>query len=35
LFAVFGLFVYEETAGGGAVGFLEEVEGMVAEGVVA
>lgn len=32
---VFRVFVYEEAAGGGAVGFLEEVERVVAKGVVA
>lgn len=35
LFAVFRVFVYEEATRGSAVGFLEEVAGVVAKGVVA
>lgn len=35
LYAVFGLFVYEEGAKGDPLGYLEEVENVAAIGIVA
>ena len=35
LYTIFGLFVYEERARGDSVGYLEEMETVGAEGIVA